>query len=515
TQVMHHAKRKQWDLFFTLHHLDSIEGQEFSQEFLDAKDKLITDIEKYIGQAKDCTTGRLLYAFLSETGFLARLAKDETAENETILCNLAKFFDTVKDFEYATSEDRVLYFVSYLDMLIDAGDDPAVAEAELDAPFVNIMTIHKAKGLEFSVVFLVSLVETKFPWPKRGDPIELPVELTKDVLPMGDYHLQEERRLFYVAMTRAKNELYLTSAVDYGTKQPRKVSRFVKEAVEEKREPKTIKASAIQAIERNAPPVSAPIPAVGKVGEDKILKLSHYQIDDYLTCPLKYKYVHVLRVPIMTHHTVAYGKALHDAVQYYHQCKMESRAVSEDDVLKAFQNSFQKEGFISKEHIALRLKSAEAALKNFYHEQERLKIVPSFVEKEFSFVLGHNRIVGRWDRVDVVGDIVTVVDFKSSEIRKQQDADKKTKDNLQLSLYSLAYQKASGRLPDFKELHFLDTGIVGRVPVSEKDVERVLEVIEKASVGIRSGNFEAKPNYMACSYCAYRQICPHAEASTA
>jgi len=511
TRLMHIAKRKQWDLFFTLNKAETLEDETFSDDFLKARNKLVKDVESYVLSSKDDATGKLLYTFLSQSGLLANLAKDQTAENETALCNLAKFFDMVRNFEYATNEDRVLYFVQYLDMLIDAGDDPAVVEAELDTPAVNVMTIHKAKGLEFAVVFMVSLVETKFPWPKRSEPIELPDALIKDVLPMGDFHLQEERRLFYVAMTRAKHELYLTSAVDYGTKQPRKISRFVKEAVAEQRDKPLIKASAMQAIERNAPAVSAPAGVVCKISDDKVLSLSYYQIDDYLTCPLKYKYVHILHVPIMTHHTVAYGKALHDAVQYYHQCKMQARPVREEDVFKVFENSFRKEGFISQEHITLRVKSAQVALKNFYREQEVLKIIPSLVEKEFSFLLNNNRMVGRWDRVDVVDGIVTVVDFKSSEIHKQEDADKKTKDNLQLSLYSLAYREAAGKLPDFKELRFLETGLVGRIEVTEKDAERVLESVDKASTGIRACNFDAKPNHLACSYCAYNQICPFAQ----
>jgi DNA helicase-2/ATP-dependent DNA helicase PcrA len=267
----------------------------------------------------------------------------------------------------------------------------------------------------------------------------------------------------------------------------------------------------MQAIERNAPAILPAAGVVAKIGDDKILSLSYYQIDDYLTCPLKYKYVHLLHVPIMTHHTVAYGKALHDAVQQYHQAKMQNRSISEEDILRIFERSFRKEGFLSQEHIALRLKSAELALKQFYREQEVLKIVPSFVEQEFSFLIDNNRLVGRWDRVDIVDGKVTVVDFKSSEIRKQLDADKKAKENLQLSLYSLAYQKATGKLPDFKELRFLETGLVGRVEVTEKDVERVLEAVDKASRGIRSCDFEAKPDYLACSYCAYNQICPSAQ----
>ncbi len=511
SRLMHIAKRKQWDLFFTLNKAETLEEEHFFDDFLKAKNALVKDVESYILSSKDDATGKLLYTFLSQSGLLASLAKEQTAENESALCNLAKFFDMVRNFEYATNEDRVLYFVQYLDMLIEAGDDPAVVEAELDTPAVNVMTIHKAKGLEFAVVFMVSLVETKFPWPKRSEPIELPEALIKDILPMGDFHLQEERRLFYVAMTRAKDALYLTSGVDYGTKQPRKISRFIKEAVAEQRDKPLIKASAIQAIERNAPAITPPISVVGKLSDEKILSLSYYQIDDYLTCPLKYKYVHLLHVPIMTHHTVAYGKALHDAVQHYHQCKMQHRPVSEEDVLNVFENSFRKEGFISQEHITLRLKSAEVALKNFYREQEILNIIPSLVEQEFSFLLNNNRLVGRWDRVDVVDGMVTVVDFKSSEMHKQQEADKKAKDNLQLSLYSLAYKHATGKLPDFKELRFLETGLVGRVEVTEKDVERVLEAVEKASVGIRGCDFEAKPNYLACSYCAYNQICPCAQ----
>lgn len=514
TQLLYLAKRKQWDLFFTLQNAQALEEQNFSESFIAAKDKLIADILKYVTWAKDYATGRLLYAFLAESGWLARLAQDQTAANEATLCNLAKFFDIVRNFEYATNEDRVLYFIHYLEMLMDAGDDPAVAQAELDTPAVNVMTIHKAKGLEFAVVFLVSLVETKFPWPRRSEPIELAEALIKDVLPLGDFHLQEERRLFYVAMTRAKKELYLTSAVDYGTKQPRKVSRFVKEAVAEQRTQEVLKASALQAIERNAPPVSAPLPVAGKIADEKIISLSYYQIDDYLTCPLKYKYVHVLHVPIMTHHTVVYGKALHDAVQYYHQCKMQLRPVTDEDVIKVFENAFRKEGFMSQEHIQLRLAAARTGLKNFFMQQEARNIIPAFVEQEFSFMVGSCRIKGRWDRIDTVDGVTTIVDFKSSEIRKQADADKKTKENLQLSLYSVAYEKATGKLPDLKELHFLETGIVGRAAVTEKDIDRVMESIDKASRGIRQGSFEARPDYLACQYCAYNQICPKAQTSS-
>ena len=65
--------------------------------------------------------------------------------------------------------------------------------------------------------------------------------------------------------------------------------------------------------------------AVAKIAEGELLNLSFYQIDDYLTCPLKYKYVHILRVPIMEHHTVIYGRAMHEAVTKYFQFKWQVR----------------------------------------------------------------------------------------------------------------------------------------------------------------------------------------------
>src|SRR5207245_9756097 len=99
-----------------------------------------------------------------------------------------------------------------------------------EAPAVRTLTVPKANGLEFPAVVLVALVQDKFPLRGRRDALELPVELIKETLPSGDFHKQEERRLFYVGMTRAERELYLTSAREYGGTRYRKHRPFVREA---------------------------------------------------------------------------------------------------------------------------------------------------------------------------------------------------------------------------------------------------------------------------------------------
>ncbi|MFC1646513.1 PD-(D/E)XK nuclease family protein, partial [Candidatus Omnitrophota bacterium] len=431
-------------------------------------------------------------------------------ENEEKIKNVAKFFDMVRKFELVAREDRLIYFINHLDMLIDAGDDPATAEADLDESAVNVLTVHKAKGLEFPVVFLVSLVKGKFPWPKRGQRINFPEELVKDILPQGDFHIQEERRLFYVGMTRAKKELYLTSALDYGTTRTREISPFVVEALGiPKDKIKAIKSSAKEAISRFAPVKESKKLRRKKIPEDEILELSAYRIDDYLTCPLKYKYVHILRVPIMAHHTVIYGSAMHEVVERYFQYRINKKKVSLDELLAWFEEALSSEGFVGMEHFKERLAKGREALAEFYKREEKSTLLPESIEQEFSFTTGKNRIRGRWDRVDREGDDVVIVDFKSSQVKGQKEADKKTKKSLQLSLYALAYKETKGILPKAVKLYFLESGLIGSAEKDEDDFSELNAQIDEVARGIREQKFEATPTYMGCLNCAFNQICPH------
>jgi len=511
TLCMNYSTRRNLGLFEVFQDINNIEElKNISSEARATIEKIVKDIIGFLDIARLQATGQTLYKFLTDTGFIKRLVKEPSLINEEKVKNIAKFFDMVRNFELVAREDRVIYFVNYLDMLIQAGDDPATVEADLDATAVNILTIHKAKGLEFNVVFMVSLVSGRFPWPRRHEALELPEVLIKDILPSGDYRIQEERRLFYVGMTRAKKELYFTSARDYGGQRTRKISRFVMETLDLKDEEKTKKVEALETIERYAPKAKSEIESLRQIPDGEILNLSHYRIDDYLTCPLKYKYVHILRVPILVHHAVIYGQAMHEAVLRYHQFKIRGKTIQEDELIDIFQSIFKQEGFLSKKHFQKRLSVGKKALRRFLKEQERSKITPTFVEKDFSFLVDNNRIIGRWDRIDIRNNEVILIDFKSSEITKQTDAERRTKESLQLSIYSLAYKEVFGRLPDWVELHFLESSLIGRAKRADKDIQNTIKKIKEASRGIRAANFEARPAYLACSYCAYSQICPYA-----
>ncbi|MBI3995138.1 MAG: UvrD-helicase domain-containing protein [Nitrospirae bacterium] len=478
--------------------------------------RLLYDIGRFREESRRHAASVLLYRLLQQTGALAELTKTETLEAELKIKNIGEFFEKIRRIEAVLQHEQLPHVIGYLNALIEAGDDPAVAEIETDQDVVHILTVHKAKGLEFRGVFMVSLVEQKFPSRERGDPIDFPETLIKDKLPAGDFHLQEERRLFYVGMTRAKEELYLTSARDYGGGKPRRVSRFVLEALALTEEAIPIRRSAaMEVIRRSAGPsaLGGADPNVAPYHPAESPVLSYYKIDDYLTCPLKYKFAHLIRPPVPRPPTVMYGSALHAAAQAYLRQKMAAGRMPLDHVLQVFRNAWVNDGFLSREHEEQRLAAGEETLRRFLEREEASGVVPAAIEKSFKFFIGPGReavkVTGRWDRIDETGGEVCVIDYKSSNVRTQKKADEETKKSLQLSIYALAYREQHGKIPDRLELHFLESGRIGRTRKTDRDLEKTIALIQKVASGIKAGDFGPRPSYMACRYCAYQEICPY------
>jgi ATP-dependent DNA helicase UvrD/PcrA len=494
--------------------------RELSPEGRAAIARLVSDLHTYQEFSRAHGAGAVLYEFFKQSGWLQRLSESSTGRAAVEMQNVALFFDVIRRFETLHADHPTIQaFVDRLELLIEAGDDPSTAQADVDADAVTVMTIHKAKGLEFPVVFLVSLVEQRFPSRDRSDPIELPRGLIKDLLPEGDIHLQEERRLFYVGMTRARDELFLTSARDFGTNRTRKVSRFVVEALE--LNPKTIspvKSSPLEAIERHAPAQAALALPTDLLGDpldaNSPLQLSYYRIDDYLTCPLKYKYNHILRWSklLYQHHTVIYGAALHQAITAYLNAKLDGKRPALDDLYREFEAMWRSggsTGFIDRAHEEQRFAAGKTALARFYEREEAAGTLPASVEQSFRIPVGPNTVTGRWDRLDERDGRAVIIDYKSSAVQDQKKADKEAGISLQLSIYALAYHAKHGRPPDEVQLHFLESGLIGRSERDEDDLEKTTATILTVADGIRSGNFEATPTYLACQYCTYRQVCPY------
>ena len=536
------ARRRNRSIWEVLEELDHQPGiLRLRPETRAAATRLVADMRAYLELARERPAGEVLYAFLRGSGLLARLAGAESVAGEEALQNVARFFEIVRAQSALLADDRAIFVARHLQTLIDAGDDPATADVDPDADAVAVLTVHKAKGLEFPVVFLPGLVADRFPARSRAETLPLPVELLDETLPEGDFRLQEERRLFYVAMTRARDELVLSYAADYGGVRARRVSPFVLEALDLPLASPTAGAPVRTStpVERLAGwvPVEPAERARGPIEEP--LTLSFYAVDDYLTCPLKYKYAHVLRVPLAPHHSIIYGAALHQAVQEFHRRHAKGYVMPEAELNEAFERAWRNEGFLSREHEEARLEAGRRALRRFREEQlSPGAVIPAWVEREFSFSLGGDRIRGRWDRVDIEpatdagapatpddasaphADVVTptlpllgrervtITDYKSSDVRDPVRARQRARDSLQLQIYAMGYEAMTGRLPDAVQLHFLESGLVGRAEVEPKRLEKARERIATAAAGMRARDYTATPDYLACSWCAFRDICP-------
>lgn len=505
-KCMDFAKRKSKSLHFVFENISKLD-LDIAKESLTKIQKITDDIKKFANLSKKEKVGQVLYQFLEYFGYLKRLEREQTVESETKILNIAKFFEKISEFGKLSTDQSVRNFSEYLEMIQEAGDDPQTADIDPDLDAVNVMTIHQAKGLEFPIVFLVNLVSEKFPTRERGDPIPLPDGLIKETLPKGDYHLEEERRLFYVGTTRAKDLVYFTFGRDYGGKRLRKLSPFVLEAFDKPDlKLEVTKHAPLEKIKQLA--FAGPVEQVS-LFQNEVVRLNQQQIDDYLTCPLKYKYSSILRIPVLKHHAIVYGFALHRAVEEFYRVKMIGKILPLDMLLTVFENTWEAEGFLSAEHEALRLAQGKLVLKKFWEREKDNADVPTYIEKPFRFSFNNISVGGRWDRVDVKNGEIKIIDFKSSENIDDKKARERAKDSVQLRVYTLAYKKIYGQSPNRVGLYFLENGIVGEYEPTDDTLNKGEGEIKKVEQGIRRGEFTAKPSYMICSLCPFARICPY------
>lgn len=522
--------------------------------------RLLSQLSDIVKESVERTSGEVLYRWLRESGLLAELTREATPEADEQIRNIGRLFDVVRSRSRLLELDRAPFLVRYLEELGEAGDDPSAADVDPDLDAVALLTVHQAKGLEFPVVFVANMVETRFPARGRPPRLALAAELggSEEIVPrdprapetptaLDEEALREERRLAYVALTRAREQLYLTASERAtGGVRPRKVSRFISEALDlarmqlEETAFTGEQSSAVAALEV-AEPAAAVLPARAPgAAEQTPLTLSYTAIEAFLACPLRYHYQQRLRIPLPPHHAAIYGSALHAAVAEFHRGQMSGAVPDFELLVEALNRSWQSAGFISRTHEEARYAAALKVLERFSNEERASGAVPAYVEKDFSFEIGGHRIRGRWDRVDVTplapgertreipviemseetlrptlplsDEWVVISDYKSGGKEDEEGNATRARDALQLQIYALAWRAATGRLPDEVSLRFLDSGKTATVPVDPKRIAKARDRIVEAAEGIQSGSMEAKPDRMNCTYCAYRELCPSSKA---
>ena len=467
-------------------------------------------IKRHLGLIKKETAGQLLYYFLEDTHYLSRLVSYKSEKEEKIALNVSKFFDKLKGFESNHEDASVSAVVDYITMSMELGESPTASQTDLNQMnAVNILTVHSAKGLEFPVVFLVNLSKGRFPTYERKEAIPIPNELIKEILPIGDYHLEEERRLFYVGMTRAKDKLYLSSSMFYAEgKRIQRVSPFVIEALGEKITDR------LQRLEEGK--IKSAIFAYEKPSQYKIKRnvtpfttdsFSYTQLETYAVCPLQYKYQYILRIPTSRNAAASFGDTIHKTLQAFYAEYLTSRTLKFERLIELYNELWIPLGYVSKAHEERMKKEGKVMLTQFfktYHTQ-RLPIID--IEKTFKVKIEKDLTIrGKIDRVDKKDkDGIEIIDYKTGKIPNKEEIT----NSMQLSIYALAamdkrmYRKKIENIT--LTFYYLQSMEKISFKSSLEEIKKTKEKIGKTASEIRESNFN--PNVGPwCDFCAFRMI---------
>jgi DNA helicase II / ATP-dependent DNA helicase PcrA len=404
----------------------------------------------------------------------------------------------------------------------DVGDDdPVAALAPRDVTSepqdaVQLMTVHAAKGLEFSCVFVVRVVSNSFPGPYKETLFEFPQELrSKDTAAEGEpktLHDEEERRLFYVAITRAMNEVYVCGQFARG--QDKTPPGYMRELLEKKNtalrdaiECRLLsQATLIEKMHAAAEPLPLVSQWVHLPPRDgaRLTELSASAIEQYERCPLAYKLKRDWLIPEEPAARMQFGAAMHVAIKAYFDGVRAGRPPDEETVIACFLDEFSKAKVEEAVQRELYEKLGRQQLTQFLQSElarPRGEILQT--ERSLRFDIGETTVRAKLDRLDQTGDSEAVItDYKTGKPKTQEEAD----ESLQLSIYALA-ARHMGFTPSSLVFINLENCTAVQASRSAKQLisaeGRVIDVARR----IAAGEFEPKPG-LACNGCSYHSICP-------
>jgi DNA helicase-2/ATP-dependent DNA helicase PcrA len=238
------------------------------------------------------------------------------------------------------------------------------------------------------------------------------------------------------------------------------------------------------------------------------LALSASDIQTYRSCPLRYKFARVLRIPTEQTLHQRFGIAVHTVLERFHCDGGETLA----QLLELLDSGWRKAGLGDSQRENELRQLAMTALTRYHARLHGQESEPVWFERSFSFRLGPHHLRGRVDRVDrVTGEggekTYELIDYKTSRAKTAEQL----KDDVQLSLYALAAREAWGLESSRQAYYYVLDDAKVPVPRGERDAASVTDIVTEVGEGILAQEFEPTPSHAACSICDYRIVCPAAE----
>ncbi len=494
----------------------------------DASHSALSELLEYLATQRKTLKRRTAREILSDLIEWLEIAQRASARDQKYVKRLGEF---AKEWEPKSETRGLAEFLEYLDYYEQAG---GTLSLEDDAPgdAVQLMTVHAAKGLEFPHVFLLRVNSRAFPATERSPLFEFPTALMKEELPAGQFHIQEERRLFYVALTRAERRLTITTVAEKKGKVPVFIEDILMDPSVKKRDvlqiaPKLRPADPKDAEKTNGgtedaslfPASSGPPKIFSRIAgwaevfhppSPEPLKLSASAVENYRKCPQRYFFRYLWSLKEGPRATLSFGSVIHTTIKRFIEQLRKSVKLSFEEVARIFETEWSSAGFEDDYQEAEYKKDGIEQLRMFHAAM--IEAPPKVLEQEKGFELPLENgviIAGRIDQINSLGrKDVEIVDYKTGKPKKEAEARK----DLQLSIYALAAKEILELNPVRLAFHYLQNNQILATTRDEKQLDEAQGIVLEAAGQIRAGQFPAKPGFV-CRSCAYKPICPAHEES--
>jgi DNA helicase II / ATP-dependent DNA helicase PcrA len=439
----------------------------------------------------------LFFELMEKTGYLQALEINlEPSEGARATANVSRFAELIAEFCETSAARSLEAYMHHLDLVLLSGEDEESAPVDGFVDAIQVMTIHQAKGLEFDAVFVPGLVEGRLPQTGRSPRFELPPAVLEPLVRGREDVVAEERRLLYVAMTRARRHLYLTRASHYDGGRRWRDSRFLAEV--RSAGTRNVTELEVAAIER-PPPRPSPVPREGHV------VLSYSAIAAYRDCPRQYWYRYEQRLPAVQSAEAVQGVVLHEVLRRAGEARQRSEKVSAA-LLSSLHDEVWAETDFPDSRRAPTFKRNGADQLEAYRKGGGFDGTPEYLEQPFSVEVDGWTLRGVIDRVDRTESGRRILDYKSGRPVTRAKRD------LQVALYALGAAAALGVGPEGLELDvvYLASGETVQLDRTDALVAEAKKQGAEAAEGVRAGRFEAKPDRRRCRLCPYRLACADA-----
>ena len=512
------ARRTYSSLFDVLKQADKIKG--LDPLAVNKINKLLRLVENHSTFVNDKKPSFIFIKFIYESEVLKNLNHEKDRETFSYINQL---YQKIKKFEESGEDVRLADFIEALNFELEAGDTGTLKNDFVDADTVKVMTVHSSKGLEFKYVFLVDLVERRFPSDNRADKIPVIRELIKEkIISDENFHIEEERRLFYVALTRAKLSLFLSGSRNYGGAREKRLSPFLEEA--------GIKVEVIKDIDFSELEFIKDMKSFMETKSKKEISSEKYKLPNYFSfsqfaafskCPLQYKYAHLLKIPASEDKpSLVFGRVIHNVLynfllpliadnnlqkDLFSKKENSKDFLNEKKILEWYKHFWVDEGYGDLETMEKFREKGLRIVIDFYKKlmSEDLPEV-YFLEKDFRFKFKNYFIKGKIDRIDKIADNqFEIIDYKTGSGKEEL----KTEDRHQLLLYKMVSEAAFGIKVVKLSYYYLESGEKLSFEAKDKDMEKVEDWLLSSITEIEKREFIPNPGPYTCSYCDFKGIC--------